>query len=71
MEFVRPIGGERDVDALQRVQRMKDQQREQREQQRRKGSQGADRRSQEGASEAVPEGPIEGDDGHLHIDIRA
>ena len=67
MDFVRPIGGERDVDPLQRVARLKEE-RERREQQRRRrpGPQ-----PPSDTPEGSDEGPVEGDDGHLHIDIRA
>ena len=67
MDFVRPIGGERDVDPLQRVARLKEE-RERREQQRRRRP---SPQAEDGKSEGSGEGPVEGDDGHLHIDIRA
>ncbi len=67
MDFIRPIGPvERDVDALQRVERAQGE-REQRDPEARK------RRRQQPQPPVAdgPEGPVEGDDGHLHIDIRA
>ena len=69
MDQIRPIGPpERDLDPVYRVERAHDE-REEREQ-------GGQRRRprpqpQPAAPEAAPEGPVEGDDGHLHIDIRA
>ena len=70
MDFIRPIGPvERDIDPIRRVEPAHDEQRERQEQ--REGSPDADSRSQEELPEAAPEGPVEGDDGHLHIDIRA
>jgi hypothetical protein len=70
MNFIQPIGPvERDVDPVRRVERAKDEeQREQQEQRKRKqGGQGTGDRGQD----PTPDGPVEGDDGHLHIDIRA
>jgi hypothetical protein len=69
MDFIRPIGPvERDVDPVRRVERAHDEEREQQEQRKRKkGEQGEEGSGQE----PTPEGPVEGDDGHLHIDIRA
>jgi hypothetical protein len=70
MDFIRPIGPvDRDIDPIRRVERAHDEQRERQEQ--RKGSQDADPTPQEDAPDASTEGPVEGDDGHLHIDIRA
>jgi hypothetical protein len=70
MDFIRPIGPvDRDVDPISRVERSHDEQREQQE--RKKGSKDADPKPQEDAPDAAPEGPVEGDDGHLHIDVRA
>jgi hypothetical protein len=67
MDQIRPIGpGERDIEPVYRVERSGDDQQE-REQRERKQRQ----KPQPPAEEAAPEGPVEGDDGHLHIDIRA
>ena len=69
MDFIRPIGSERDVDPLTRVQRLKDE-REEREESRREPRKKPASPPQP-APEPVSDGPVEGDDGHLHIDIRA
>ena len=70
MDFIRPIGPvERDIDPAQRVERLRDER--ERQQQEQKKRQGAGGRGQEGPSQEPPEGPVEGDDGHLHIDVRA
>jgi hypothetical protein len=69
MDFIRPIGPiERDVDPVLRVERAPGEH-EQREADKRKRRP----RPQPPASAAgeAPEGPVEGDDGHLHVDIRA
>jgi hypothetical protein len=71
MDFIRPIGSEHDVDPLARIQRLKDEQREREERRERRDG---GRRAADGGQEAPPpepQGPVEGDDGHLHIDIRA
>jgi hypothetical protein len=74
MNFIRPIGSEPELDPLARVQRLKDEQREREE---RREAQQKDRRPQTADRQAPvadpvpPEGPVEGDDGHLHIDIKA
>jgi hypothetical protein len=76
MDFIRPIGPvERDIEPVHRVERATDEREEreredQREGRARPGPQAAGRRPQEEGATA-PEGPVEGDDGHLHIDIRA
>jgi hypothetical protein len=69
MDFIRPIGPvERDLEPVHRVERASDE-REEREQQQR------EQRKQPPPEKPAPEpdqqGPVEGDDGHLHIDIRA
>jgi hypothetical protein len=74
MDFIRPIQPDRDVDPLSRVQRLKDErEKRERDPQRRPpadpGPQTADRGPQE--DEGSTQGPVEGDDGHMHIDIRA
>jgi hypothetical protein len=69
MDFIQPIGQEPHLDSLQRVQRLKDEQREQQQQRKKRPQGGQD--AGEKAKEPAPEGPVEGDDGHLHIDIRA
>ena len=72
MDFIRPIGPvERDIDPAQRVERLKDERERRQQEQERKGRQGAGGRGQESRPQELPEGPVEGDDGHLHIDIRA
>jgi hypothetical protein len=75
MDFIRPIGAERDVDPLARVERAHDE-REGRERQppepreerpgRTPGS-----RPPADAPDGAPDGPFEGEDGRLHIDTRA
>ena len=67
MDQIRPIGPpDRDVDPVYRVERARDQGEGNQQQQRRRPPQDE---KQEQAQEDV--GPHEGDDGHLHIDIRA
>ena len=71
MDFIQPIGPvDRDIDPVSRVARANDE-REEREQQQKKDEQAAAGRGQEEAQPEPPQGPVEGDDGHLHIDIRA
>jgi len=69
MDIIQPIGGDRDLDPVQRVQRAKDE-RERQERERKKRA-GQSPQTADGPQEDVPQGPVEGDDGHLHIDIRA
>jgi hypothetical protein len=74
MDFIRPIGSDGDLDPVARVERLKDE-RERREQEaqkrkEREGEQAGGGRPQE-AAPSPPEGPVEGEDGHLHIDIKA
>lgn len=74
MDFIRPIGPvEREVDPVWRVERANE--REEREGQeeppRKKSGQWTGDGGQEKPPAAPSEGPVEGDDGHLHIDIRA
>ena len=72
MDNLRPIGPvERDIDPVYRVERAHDDEREGRERRepRPKPNQPAARSPQ--PADAAPEGPVEGDDGHLHIDVRA
>ncbi|MEA2450864.1 MAG: hypothetical protein QOG63_2796 [Thermoleophilaceae bacterium] len=70
MDFIRPIGPvDRDIDPVHRVERATDE-REDREQPRREPRKQPPAPEQP-ASDAPPDGPVEGDDGHLHIDIRA
>jgi hypothetical protein len=66
-DFIQPIGpADRDIEAVYRVERARDEgEGRQPEQRKRRPPQ-----PKPDADEA-PEGPIEGDDGHLHIDIRA
>ena len=71
MDFIRPIGPvERDIDPAQRVERLRDE-RERREQERKKRRPPASRGPQPTADGPQGEGPTEGDDGHLHIDVQA
>jgi hypothetical protein len=70
MDFIRPIGPvERDIDPVYRVERAPDEHEgrdpEERKRKRRPGEPAPE------APETEPEGPVEGDDGHLHIDVRA
>jgi len=78
MDFIRPITADRDVDPMVRVERARDE----RERGERGGEgegeakdHGAERPkpapSPPAAADAAPAGPVEGDDGHLHIDIKA
>ena len=70
MDPIRPIGpAERDIEPVYRVERTGDQQQEEREQKERK--QRPRSNPQPAADSPQNEGPVEGDDGHLHIDIRA
>jgi hypothetical protein len=71
MDFIQPIRPDRDVDPLQRVERLKDERERREGQQQRKKEQGARSKEQRAVSPDSAEGPVEGDDGHLHIDIRA
>ena len=71
--YVRPISSERDVDPIVRVKRAQDErERREREQQERRERE-QPKPAAPAAAEAAPQpdGPVEGDDGHLHIDIRA
>jgi hypothetical protein len=68
MDPIRPIGpAERDIEPVYRVERSGDdqQEREQRERKQRRSS------PQPAADSPQEEGPVEGDDGHLHIDVKA
>jgi hypothetical protein len=73
MDFIRPIHPDRDVNPVARVQRAKEDR--ERDQQRERSDQSpqsaAGSRQEEGPAEPEVQGPVEGDDGHLHIDIRA
>ena len=76
MDFIQPIGPERDLDPLTRVERARDERerREQRRREEREGAPPAQARTpapREDAGDATPTGPVEGDDGRLHIDTRA
>jgi hypothetical protein len=72
MDFIRPIGPDRDVDPVVRVERARDE-RERRERDAEERQEQPKPRPQppEPVAETAPEGPVEGDDGHLHIDIKA
>lgn len=70
MDYIRPIGPvDRDIEPVYRVERAGDEREE------REGEPERKRRArpspQETADSPQDEGPTEGDDGHLHIDIRA
>ena len=71
MDHIRPIGSERDVDPVLRVKRAQ----EERERREREQSEAEARKRREPkpppATPPAAEGPVEGDDGHLHIDIKA
>jgi hypothetical protein len=73
MDFIQPIGPDRDLDPVLRVERAKDEQKkhEQERKQRKPAPPEGPRTADRGPQEDVPTGPVEGDDGHLHIDIRA
>ena len=72
MDFIQPIGPHDELDPIARVERLKDQQRErERQQEQRKRRQQEPQTPDRGLQDSAPEGPVEGDDGHLHIDIRA
>ena len=71
MDHIRPIGSDRDVDPVVRVKRAQE------ERERREREQEA-RERREPKPQAAPdeppapaEGPFEGDDGHMHVDVRA
>lgn len=69
MDQIRPIGPhERDVDPVYRVERARDEE-EKREQDPQQRQQKKQKQTQTQTQEN--EGPVEGDDGHLHVDIRA
>ena len=69
MDFIRPIGPvERDIDPVRRVEPAHDEAREEQEQPKRRKQAPKDAEAEQ---QETPEGPVEGDDGHLHIDIRA
>jgi len=74
MDFIRPIGpSERDVDPVLRVERSREE-RERRERERDAPERERPKRPEQGA-EGTPDpgsdGPVEGDDGQLHVDVRA
>jgi hypothetical protein len=74
MEQIRPIGSERDVDPVLRVTRARDEQREreEREHEARERPKPSEPQPKPAApAAAAPEGPVEGEDGRLHIDIKA
>jgi hypothetical protein len=69
MDYIRPIGPvERDIDPVYRVERTGDE-REEREQEPRKRQTPAEKQTETQTQEDV--GPVEGEDGHLHIDVKA
>jgi hypothetical protein len=75
MDFIQPIGPDRDLDPLMRVERARDE-RERREQRRREEREDAPAAQAKTPAPredvgATPTGPVEGDDGRLHIDTRA
>ena len=66
MDQIRPIGPpERDIDPVYRVERAHDEGEEKQQQPKRREQP----KTQTQTQEDVP--PHEGDDGHLHVDIRA
>jgi hypothetical protein len=68
MDFIRPIGPtERDVDPVLRVERAPGEHEHQEPDKRKRRPP----KPPAPAAGETPEGPVEGDDGHLHIDIRA
>ena len=71
MDQIRPIGPvERDVDPVRRVERANEEPERRERRERREGPRTADPGPRDEGSD-VPEGPVEGDDGHMHIDVRA
>jgi hypothetical protein len=68
-DFIQPIGPvERDVEAVYRVERAQDEgEKRDREQPKKRPP----REAQTQTQTQEDAGPVEGDDGHLHIDIRA
>ena len=66
MDRIQPIGPfERDVDPVYRVERAPDHEEKQQDRPRQQDQKKQQTQTQEDV------GPVEGDDGHLHIDIRA
>jgi hypothetical protein len=74
MDHIRPIGPrEHEIDPLERVQRLKDE-REQRErdpERREPARPSRQPAADERQEDEKPDGPVEGDDGHMHIDVKA
>ena len=71
-DFIQGIGPvDRDVDAVYRVERAREE--EQRRQREREQARKRPPREQpaEGSPQPADQGPVEGNDGHLHIDVRA
>jgi hypothetical protein len=70
MDFIRPIGPvERDIEPLHRVERAEDD--APREEQQPKRREPDSQPAADSPQTEAPDGPVEGDDGHLHIDVRA
>lgn len=71
--YVRPISADRDVDPIARVKRAQDERERREREQQERGRREQPKPSAPAAEAAAPQpdGPVEGDDGHLHIDIRA
>jgi hypothetical protein len=66
MDQIRPIGPpDRDIDPVYRVEKAHDEGSGREPEQRKKKQQ------PQPPADATPEGPVEGDDGHFHVDIRA
>jgi hypothetical protein len=67
MDYIRPIGPvERDIEPVYRVERAGDEEQQREEQPRkRKPAPAPEPETQDEV------GPVEGDDGHLHIDVKA
>ena len=69
MDYIRPIGPvERDIEPVYRVERAHDEP-EEREPKERKPRPKSN--PQPAPDSPQDQGPVEGDDGHLHIDVRA
>jgi hypothetical protein len=69
MDYIRPIGPvERDIDPVYRVERAHDEPEEREPRERKPRPQ---KSPPPAADSPQDEGPVEGDDGHLHIDVRA
>jgi hypothetical protein len=69
-DFIQRIGPvDRDIDPIYRVERARDDEERRRREEPRKRQPSPETEKQTQTQEDV--GPVEGDDGHLHIDVRA